>query len=1187
MRTLFQPLMESAQFRKAVSCLVEPAGHVLADGCADSQKVHFAYALAESETIAPNARVRLFVTYSDLRAREILDDCRFYDRDAVLFPAKDLIFYQADLRGRELEAQRLRCLRRMTEGKQVTVVTTFSALMTPQVPLRVLKENVLTLSRNETIHLDTIADRLTAMGYERNYQVDSPGQFSIRGDIIDVYDLTEENPVRIELWGDDIDSIRSFDILSQRSIEELESVRLYPATEIILSSARLSDGIRRIRAEEEKRYQELREARKTEEAARLKKEVLGICEQAEQTRDLGGMEGFLRYFYPAASGFLDLCPQDTLALLDEPAHLHEQAEAIGAEFRESMVQRVEKGYILPGQMDLLVPEQEVLTGLMRLRRAALCTLGTPSELFPLNAVHLRARTVAPYNNSFEALLRDLSKYRKDRARVLILSGSRTRAKRLAKELTDQGATAFYSEDPERELRPGEVEVFYGHSAHGFEYPELKFTVIADTDIFGAEQTKVRKKKPRHTGAGAIRSLDDLHVGDYVVHEDHGVGIYRGIEKIEVDHIAKDYIKIEYGSGDFLYVLPNDLSVLQKYAAGGDAKPKLNRLGTQEWSNTRRKVQKAVDEVAQDLVELYAKRQSERGHAFSPDTPWQREFEEMFPYQETQDQLAAIEDTKRDMESGKIMDRLVCGDVGYGKTEIAIRAAFKAAQDGYQTAVLVPTTILAQQHFNTFSERMHGYPVNIGQLSRFVSPAEQKRVLGGLADGSVDIVIGTHRLLSQDVHFHKLGLLVVDEEQRFGVTHKEKIKKMRENVDVLTLTATPIPRTLHMSLVGIRDMSLLEEAPGERQPIQTYVMEYNEEMIREAIVRELARGGQVYYVYNRVNDIDRITDRIRKLVPQARVAFAHGQMEEKQLEQIMIDFVNREIDVLVSTTIIETGLDISNVNTIIIHDADRLGLSQLYQLRGRVGRSSRTAYAFLMYQKDRMLKEDAEKRLAAIREFTELGSGYRIAMRDLEIRGAGSVLGRAQHGHMAKVGYDLYCRMLETAVRKAKGIPAQEEPHTEVKLNVDAYIPETYIVNETQKLEIYRRIADIASVEDYQDRRDELLDRFGQIPMPAQNLLRIALIRAAAQSLDLASIVGYAGKIILKPQPKADWRVENIPALLRRFRPNLTFLAKGEPQFEYTFRPAGVTEKDEETLLGTTEDILTAMGELLKRNHPEA
>lgn len=1180
MQTIFQPLQESEAYRRAVSFLVQPAGHVLADGCADSQKVHLGFALAEEDEVAPFAGVRLFVTYSDLRAREIFDDCRFYDWNTVMFPAKDLIFYQADLRSRDIEAQRLRCLRRMIEGRQVTVVTTFAALMTPQVPLEVLRTNVLSLSKNETISEDTIADRLVAMGYERNYQVDSPGQFAIRGDIIDIFDLTEENPVRIELWGDDIDSIRSFDILSQRSVEEMDSVRIYPATEVILSTARLQDGIRRIREEEKKRYADLRTQMKTEEAARLQKEVLGLCEQVEQYRDLGGLESFLRYFYPAASNFPELCPAGTLLLMDEPARISEQAQAVETEFRESMVQRVEKGYILPGQMDLLFSEREVNAQLLRMRRAAFCTLGSPSELFPLNRIHIRARTAAPYNNSFDALVRDLAKYRADRERVLILSASRTRAKRLAKDLTDNGCTAFYSEDPERRLEPGEVEVCYGHTAHGFEYPDLKFIVIADTDIFGAEPQKKKAKKHRFQGNGSIRSMDDLHVGDFVVHEDHGIGIYRGIEKIEVDHITKDYIKIEYGGGDFLYVLPNDLSVLQKYSEGGEARPKLNRLGTQEWSSTRRKVQKAVDEVAQDLVELYAKRQSEQGHAFGQDTPWQREFEEMFPYQETEDQLQAIEDTKRDMESPKIMDRLICGDVGYGKTEIAIRAAFKAVQDGCQVAVLVPTTILAQQHYNTFTERMHNYPVNIAQLSRFVSPAEQKRALEGLADGKVDIVIGTHRLLSKDVKFRNLGLLVVDEEQRFGVAHKEKIKKLRENVDVLTLTATPIPRTLHMSLVGIRDMSVLEEAPGERQPIQTYVMEYNEEMIREAIVRELSRHGQVYYVYNRVNDIDRIADKIRKLVPEARVASAHGQMEEQNLERIMYDFINRQIDVLVSTTIIETGLDISNVNTIIIHDADRLGLSQLYQLRGRVGRSSRTAYAFLMYRKDRMLKEDAEKRLAAIREFTELGSGYRIAMRDLEIRGAGNVLGRAQHGHMAQVGYDLYCKMLNAAVQKAKGVEAPEEPHAEIKLNVDAYIPETYIVNEQQKLEIYRRIADIRSVDDYNDRKDELLDRFGEIPMPAQNLLRIALIRAVAESLDLVSIVGSAGRITLKPRENAGWRVENLPQLLAEFRGQLTFLAKGAPQLVYSWRPTGVTEKDEEVLLNTTEDILASMRALL-------
>ena len=605
-------------------------------------------------------------------------------------------------------------------------------------------------------------------------------------------------------------------------------------------------------------------------------------------------------------------------------------------------------------------------------------------------------------------------------------------------------------------------------------------------------------------------------------------------------MAKDYIKIEYGGGGSLYILATNLDMIQKYADKDTKQVKVNKMSGPEWTRTKTKVKGAVKELAMDLVKLYAARQEAEGYVCGPDTVWQREFEEMFPYEETQDQLDAIAAAKRDMESTKIMDRLVCGDVGFGKTEVAIRAAFKMVQEGRQCAVLVPTTILAQQHYNTFCQRMKEYPINIGLLSRFRTRAEQKKTLEDLKAGRVDIIIGTHRLLSKDVEFKNLGLLVVDEEQRFGVTHKEKIKKIKENVDVLTLTATPIPRTMHMSLIGIRDMSLLEEAPVDRQPIQTYVMEYNDEMVREAILREMARGGQVYYVYNRVNGIEEIAANLAELVPDAVVAYAHGQMSERELEKIMYQFINGEIDVLVSTTIIETGLDISNANTMIIHDADNLGLSQLYQLRGRVGRSNRTSYAFLMYKRDKLLKEVAEKRLSAIREFTELGSGYRIAMRDLEIRGAGSLLGEKQSGHMEAVGYDLYCKMLNRAVMEAKGEKIQEDFETSVDIDIDAFIPVSYIKNEFQKLDMYKRIASIQNVEEYGEMLDELIDRFGELPKPAANLLLVALIRAEAHAAGVVQLVHKEKETRIYMHERADVDVAAIPDFLAVYGKRMKF-----------------------------------------------
>ena len=639
----------------------------------------------------------------------------------------------------------------------------------------------------------------------------------------------------------------------------------------------------------------------------------------------------------------------------------------------------------------------------------------------------------------------------------------------------------------------------------------------------------------------------------MVHENHGLGIYRGIEKVEVDHVVKDYMKIEYSGGSNLYIQATQLDVLQKYAGSDAKKPKLNKLGSQEWNKTKSRVRGAVANIAKELVALYAARQEEQGYQYGPDTVWQREFEELFPFEETEDQTAAIEATKADMESPRIMDRLICGDVGYGKTEIAIRAAFKAVQENKQVVLLVPTTILAQQHYNTFVQRMKDFPVRIDLLCRFRTAAQQKKTLEDLKKGLVDILIGTHRVLSKDVEFKDLGLLVIDEEQRFGVAHKEKIKQLKQNVDVLTLTATPIPRTLHMSLVGIRDMSVLEEPPLDRVPIQTYVMEYDEEMVREAISRELARGGQVFYVYNRVNNIVDLTNRVAALVPEASVAFAHGQMKERELEQIMYSFINGEIDVLVSTTIIETGMDISNVNTIIIHDADQMGLSQLYQLRGRVGRTNRTAYAFLMYRRNKMLKEVAEKRLHAIREFTELGSGVKIAMRDLEIRGAGNLLGAEQHGHMEAVGYDLYCKMLSAAVKEAKGLKMEEDFETSIDLALDAFIPPGYIPNESQKLDIYKRIAGIENGEEAEDMLEELLDRFGEPPKSVQNLLAVAELKALAHKAYITEIKQTGDMIRVTLYEKARLQAEGIPALLKQYGNDLSFKLENNPYFLLKYR----------------------------------
>ncbi len=1167
MQALLAPLQELAEFdsiRKAVA-----GGHasVALTGCVDSQKLHIIYGISDG------LKCKVIVTYSDVKAKELFEEYKFYDRNVMLYPAKDLIFFQADIHGNQLVRERVKTLRRLMERKPVTIVTTYAALMTPQA-LWDREKDILDVERGGSLQEKALAEKLVSMGYEKCYQVESPGQFSVRGGIVDIFDLTEENPYRIELWGDEVESIRSFDVLSQRSIEKLESISVFPATEFVLDEDRIQTGLKKLEQEAAAQEKMFRDRHCPEEAHRIAVQTRELKEQLLEFHSKVNIESYIRYFYEDMSILPELLKAmgDAVFFLEEPARLKEQADAVELEFRESMAQRAEKGYILPGQMDILCSGEQVAASLCGGSVVTVSTMEGRTGFFkPEIKLDVASRGIASYNNSFEALVKDLSLFRKKGYRVLLLSGSRTRAKRLAEDLRDRELASVYTEDPFRVVQPGEVVTYYGHVGKGFEYPFLKFVVLSETDIFGAEKKK--KKSARLYQGQKIKDFNELKVGDYVVHETHGLGIYRGIEKVEMENVVKDYMKIEYRDGGNLYVLATGLDVIQKYASSEAKKPKLNKLGSKEWEKTKTKVRSAVNEVARDLVELYAIRQQSQGYVYGKDTVWQREFEEMFPFEETEDQLAAIADTKADMESTKIMDRLICGDVGYGKTEIAIRAAFKAVQEGKQVVYLVPTTILAQQHYNTFVQRMNHFPVNIQLMSRFRSPGEMKKTISELQKGMVDIAIGTHRVLSDDVKFKDLGLLIIDEEQRFGVAHKEKIKKLKENVDVLTLTATPIPRTLHMSLIGIRDMSVLEEAPEDRLPIQTFVCEYNDELVREAISRELARDGQVYYVYNRVNNIADVAAKIAGLVPEATVAFAHGQMKERELERIMFDFIGGEIDVLVSTTIIETGLDISNVNTMIIHDSDNMGLSQLYQLRGRVGRSNRTAYAFLMYKRDKMLKEVAEKRLEAIREFTDLGSGFKIAMRDLEIRGAGNLLGVRQHGHMEAVGYDLYCKMLNEAVQTLKGAAVAVDFATLIDLDVDAYIPDTYIVNEVQKLDIYKRIAGIENGRERDDMRDELLDRFGEIPKPVDNLLRIALIRVAAHGLYMTEVKGKNERITFAFRPDASVDPGGVPKLLGKYGQNLAFTAYGNPFFTYKYKKTGLVETDAELLLNKAEELL--------------
>lgn len=1143
MKTLIESLHQLNKYQQVMECL-ETDGCCSIVGPDETDRVFLMAGFSE------NAVTRLVVTYDEKRANQLYEDFRFYDRNVFIYPSKDILFFSADIHGNAISRRRMEIFRRLICKEPCTIILTVDALLDKIPELSYIEKNVMKLRTADELNVEKLKERLIEMGYEKNDSVDGVGQFAVRGGIIDIFPLTEECPYRIDLWDTEIDTIKSFDVESQRSIEPVDELEIYPASEMVLSKRRIAGGIKKIEKEKKEYATQLKAAFKTEAYARINREVESLKEQLEEFNASASVDGYVDYFYSKTVSLIDCMPKDSFVIVDEPQKVAAKGQEYYDGFVDSMKSRLEGGYILPNQLKLLFDFAYIANAMANYSLLTFAVLPQSDGLIKeKQRVELESKSVVSYKNSFDLLISDIEKWKKKNYRIILVSPSATRAKRLVDNLMNNDVTCFFSEKAERALTDREMMVTTGRLRSGFEFPEMKLVVISEGDIFVSRGSNRRKSKVKSPYAGeVVKSFADISVGDYVIHEKYGVGIYRGIEKVEVERVVKDYITIEYAGGGKLYVLASETDSIQKFSDKESRRPKINKLGTGEWEKTRSRVKSHVASIAKDLVELYAKRQSQQGFAYSPDSVWQREFEELFPYEETEDQLAAIRDTKQDMESGKIMDRLICGDVGYGKTEVAIRAAFKAVGDSRQVAYLVPTTILAQQHYNTFKERMKDFPVEIRLLCRFCTAKEIKETIKDLKAGRVDIVIGTHRLLSKDVDFKNLGLLIIDEEQRFGVTHKEKIKQLKTNVDVLTLTATPIPRTLHMSLIGIRDMSVLEEAPVDRRAIQTYVLEHDYELVREAIRRELARNGQVYYVYNKVNNIEEITRELIQVVPEAKIEFAHGQMNERQLEDIMYRFINREIDVLVCTTIIETGLDIPNANTMIIHDADKFGLAQLYQLRGRVGRSDRAAYAFLTYKRDKLIKETAEKRLKAIREFTDLGSGIKVSMKDLEIRGAGNILGADQSGHMETVGYDLYCKMLNDAVKTLKGEQTHERFETTVQLPFDALIPADYVKNEFVKLDFYKRISQIDGQESYEDLIDEMTDRFGDIPKEAMNLLDISLLRARANKCYITSITLAANEFKFGMYGNARINTDAIDDMLKNYDGKMRFEVGKTPYF---------------------------------------
>lgn len=1138
MDLLLKPLNDLEAFRLLKNKIEKQAGPLAVNGITDEQKVHLAHALT-----AGGKRQKLIVTYNELQVRQLAESFAFYEKEVWQYPAKDFIFYQADVRSQDIVRLRLAVLQKLLDGEDITVICSIEALKDALLPKAVFAAARIPLERGGQMVQPVLTEKLVNMGYERVPVIEGRGQFALRGGIVDIFPPFGEFAVRIEFFDDEIDSLRLINPDTQRSVREIESLEIFPNREIVLEPGMAKKAVERLRRDYKATAQKLKD--NAEALAQLDKMVAALADKMENNGSFAGIESNLNYYFTETADLLDYFTEP-LIILDEPLKVLEGVRTLETEYRESLENRFFKGHLLLEQKNSGLDYKKLIFRLAGKESLLLSSLYQAGKEIPYRTeVQISGSSAHLYHHDFEAMAKDLAYYVKQQYRIVVLTATGAMLSSLQELLENHGLPVFLAGES-GETVAGKIALAVGGLRQGFIYPEIRFAVFAEAE---ARSSRRKKKAGSKTAGQRLQSFYDLKAGDYVVHESHGVGIFAGVETIETDGMARDFIKIKYQGDGVLFIPTTQLDRIQKYIGGEGAAPKLNKLGGQEWKRTVSKAKKAIDEMVADLIQLYSHREQAKGFSFSPDNVWQQEFEELFPYEETEDQLTAIADVKADMCSAKVMDRLVCGDVGYGKTEVALRGAFKAIQDGKQVAYLVPTTILAQQHYNNFVQRFKDFPVRIGILSRFSTPKEMKQTLADLERGLIDMVVGTHRLLSKDVSFKELGLLIIDEEQRFGVKHKEKIKQLKENIDVLTLTATPIPRTLHMSLIGIRDMSVLEEPPHERQPIQTYVLEHDEGLIRDAIYREINRNGQIYYVYNRVRNIEEVTGRLQALVPEASIAYAHGQMSEHELESIMLSFIRGEIDVLVATTIIETGLDIPNVNTIIIQDADKMGLSQLYQLRGRVGRSSRVAYAYLTYKRDKVLQEVAEKRLKAIREFTEFGSGFRIAMRDLEIRGAGNVLGTSQSGHMDAIGYELYTKLVAGSISaKTSRTEAADDFETSIELKIDAYIPPEYIKQEEEKLASYKKIASIRGEADYLDILDELIDRYGEPPKSVQNLLKIGLIKGLAHELEITSIQMRNAEVELTVLPNARFDGNKLLPFLEERKKEIRFQTKGSSAF---------------------------------------
>ncbi|WP_040213841.1 transcription-repair coupling factor, partial [Clostridium polynesiense] len=1113
----------------------------------------------------------LFVfTHSDMEAKNLYEDISLYINEVYYFPAKEVVFYNIDAISGDLRWARLKVIKEMLRPVKKIIIASMEALAAAYTPRELYESHSFSIKQGDIINFKDIGEKLVEAGYERMDMVDGKGQFSVRGGIMDIYPPDSSLPYRVELFDDEVDSIRSFNVETQRSIDKTDEIEIFPAKEIILDKEIINNAYNRIGKELEEFVSANKASKDKEIINKITTIVRANMESLKETWSFETIDSYLPFFFDNPCGFTDYM-EDAYIIVEDSRRSIGKLDSIYFEFEENYKAFLQRGDILPSQGNLLISKESIIENLEAGETIVMDSIAKSAKhLAPKSIVSFSEITLHNYHGQLEMLIEDIKDKKLKGYKTLILSGTRPRGERLVDTLRDRGIESVYR-DIVSDIALGEVVITFGNLLKGFEFPELKLCVISDKEVFGESKRKIKRRLSNRKGVAKIKSFAELRPGDYVVHVNHGIGVYKGIKQIEVQGHKRDYLDIEYEKGDKLYVPVEQLDLVQKYIGGEGKSPKINKLGGTEWTKAKAKVKKSINEIAEDLVKLYAARSTLKGYKFAKDTEWQRQFEDEFPYEETPDQLSSLEEIKEDMESDKPMDRLLCGDVGYGKTEVALRAAFKAVMDGKQVAMLVPTTILAEQHYQTMKKRFSDFPITVDMISRFRTSSQQKNTLKSVKEGNVDILVGTHRLVSKDIQFKDLGLLIVDEEQRFGVSQKEKMKALKKNVDVLTLSATPIPRTLNMSLTGVRDISVIETPPEERYPIQTYVVEFNEQLIRDAVLREINRDGQVYFVYNRVEDIKNMAGILQNLIPEARIAVAHGQMTEKELEKEMMAFMNKEYDVLLCTTIIETGIDIPNVNTMIVNDSDKLGLSQLYQLRGRVGRSNRIAYAYFVYRKDKILTEVAEKRLRALKDFTELGSGFKIAMRDLEIRGAGNMMGSAQHGHMAAVGYDLYCRMLEDTVKLVKGEIENEPVETTVDIKIDAFIPGDYIEDEVQKIEIYKKIAAIENREDYMDVKEELEDRYSFIPQSVYNLMDIAYIRSRGKILGIEEIKEKPQEVLFQFESRERTEQSIFKALMDRYSKKIVFKLGEKPSFAYK-----LNELKKEDMLGVFKELLEYM-----------